>query len=174
MKNIPLSAVLLLLLAILLAGEYWTPAPPLAYSASPASPGELSIPLLNVRIVDADTIEADLALSYHTQQVELPLGVTVPSQTQLVILSKRHIRLLEVDALELSDPKGREAALALRSIADRYSGYLVLPQDKGGEGGSRERLDKYGRILGEVVFCSPGELTVRMSKWVRENGYEKP
>jgi endonuclease YncB( thermonuclease family) len=134
--------------------------------------------LSNIRVIDADTIEADVTLPYLAPRIELPYNIAIPAYQGLVNLTKQSIRIEGVNAYEKNTPKGQQALKELSELVSA-STYLLL-QDTGGAGGR----DKYGRILGDVILVfGPKSFTlnktkysgqIKVSEWILENNHGVP
>ena len=115
-------------------------------------PNKFTYPITNIRVIDGDTIEADVDLGFRIRQ-------------------RKVIRLAGIDAPELrsKDAAEREKAKAAKAGLERvlltWQPSEVLMHSTG--------LDKYGRSLAVIWICDgPGWDNV--NTWMVENGHAAP
>jgi len=116
---------------------------------------ENEYPLTEIRVVDGDTVEAN---------IEFPLGVT---------LRKEMIRFLDFDAWEATKRrrsvnvtdeeviKGKEATSLLISLIDGNHIVLLLADSK---------RDMYGRVLGRMVVYTNDDRRIFVAEYMYDNG----
>ena len=126
-----------------------------AFMASPDWPAVSYYELTNVRVVDGDTLEAD---------INFPMNITLRSET---------IRCSDYDAWESSKRRrsvtvtddevamGKSATAALNKLLS--SGSMLVQLE------SNER-DVYGRVLARLFVRSEGTL-VSVASWMKEQGH---
>ena len=113
-------------------------------------PSKFTYPISAIRIIDGDTIEADVDLGFRIRQRQV-------------------IRLVSIDAPELrsKDPKERtdakNASTALGWILKSSQPTKVLMHSVD--------LDKYGRSLAVLWVGEPWQ---NVNEWMVENGYATP
>ena len=113
-------------------------------------PNKFTYPISSIRVIDGDTIEADVDLGFRIRQRQI-------------------IRLAGIDAPELrsKDPdereRAKEASGALHWILKTSQPAQVLMHSIG--------LDKYGRSLAAVWVGEPWQ---NANQWLAENGYATP
>lgn len=113
-------------------------------------------PLTNIRVIDGDTIEAD---------IKLPWQITLRGQ---------HIRCSDYDAWESSKrrrsvkvtdvevERGKAAAAFLLELATRHT-FFIMPD--------KEPRDNYGRILGTLHYYQNGGNKVSLSRIMTGHGH---
>lgn len=102
------------------------------------------------RIIDGDTVEGRLDLGFKLTR------------------DKVRIRLLDVKAPEIRGKEktaGRVAMLQLQELCPRGSECVLKSID--------DKLDSFGRILGEIWHPEHGNLNQRMIEWLLANPYER-
>lgn len=136
-------------------GRRSTPSKPEALMTTSEWPAVTYYKLRNVRVVDGDTLEAD---------IDLPMRVT---------LRQESIRCVDYDAWESSKRrrsvnvtdeevvKGKAATEALKSLI--ASGQLVVQLEE-------EDRDVYGRVLARLYVEREYEL-ICVADWMTENGH---
>ena len=159
-RGIPFQTIIIFGLAIIGANVWWLwPAPkqqaPEALMTTSEWPAVTYYKLRNVRVVDGDTLEAD---------IDLPMRVT---------LRQESIRCVDYDAWEASKRrrsvnvtdeevvKGKAATEALKSLI--ASGQLVVQLEE-------EDRDVYGRVLARLYVEREHEL-ICVADWMTENGH---
>jgi micrococcal nuclease len=115
-------------------------------------PNKFTYPISNIRIIDGDTIEADVDLGFRIRQRQI-------------------IRLAGIDAPELraKDPeerrRSRSAKIALERMLLVWQPAEILMHSIG--------LDKYGRSLA-VIWASDGSSWDEINAMLVEQGYATP
>jgi len=126
-----------------------------SFMSSPEWPAVTYYELKDVRVIDGDTLEAD---------IDLPMNITLRDET---------IRCSDYDAWESSKRRrsvtvsddevvrGKAATAALKELLS--SGSMLVQLE------SNER-DVYGRVLARLFVQSEGGL-VSVASWMREQGH---
>jgi micrococcal nuclease len=115
-------------------------------------PNKFTYPITNIRIIDGDTIEADVDLGFRIRQRQI-------------------IRLAGIDAPELraKDPeerrRSRSAKIALERMLLVWQPSEILMHSIG--------LDKYGRSLA-VIWASDGSAWDEINALMVEQGHATP
>jgi len=115
-------------------------------------PNKFTYPISNIRIIDGDTIEADVDLGFRIRQRQI-------------------IRLAGIDAPELraKDPeerrRSRSAKIALERMLLVWQPAEILMHSIG--------LDKYGRSLA-VIWASDGSSWDEINAMLVEQGHAAP
>lgn len=115
-------------------------------------PSKYTYPISNIRIIDGDTIEADVDLGFRIRQRQI-------------------IRLAGIDAPELrsKDAKERERAKAAKIALERALIVRQPPRIVMHSTG----LDKYGRSLA-IIWASDGSSWDEINALMVEQGYAAP
>ncbi len=135
-----------------------------AVLADAVEPGDLQcyVPLANVRVLDGDTLVADILL---------PFGVTLRGE---------HLRACDYDAWEVSRhrqsvdvtdaeiEKGKAAKAAVEQLIGDSEGVYIRPNPAG-----RDR-DVYGRVLAKFSIVKKEGPVVDLGRWMRARHYVRP
>jgi micrococcal nuclease len=113
-------------------------------------PSKFTYPISNIRIIDGDTIEADVDLGFRIRQRQI-------------------IRLAGIDAPELRSKDAGER-MAAKSASNALTWILKASQPAKVLMHSVD-LDKYGRSLAVLWVGEPWQ---NANEWMAENGYTTP
>lgn len=140
-----------------------------------------SYELTDIRIIDGDTIEGDITITYDTPRLDLPLQVSIAPELRSIILTNQKIRLIGANAYETSTVLGKIARTKLRELViipgARIVYTPVLHQENGGAGGMVISKEKYGRLLGSIRIDYPASSnrpSINLADWLITNNYGVP
>ena len=118
-------------------------------------PNKYTYPISNIRVIDGDTIEADVDLGFRIRQRQVIrlAGIDAPE-------------LRAKDADERKNAKAaKEAKAGLERVLLTWQPSEVLMHSTG--------LDKYGRSLA-VIWASDGDGWDNVNEWMIAFGYASP
>lgn len=124
----------------------------MAQSAMSTPPSKFTYTISNIRVIDGDTIEADVDLGFRIRQRQV-------------------IRLAGIDAPELrsKDAAEREKAKAAKEALER----VFLEWEPAHVVMESTALDKYGRSLAVIYVCD-GAGWDNVNAWMIADGYATP
>ena len=114
-------------------------------------PNKFTYPISNIRVIDGDTIEADVDLGFRIRQRQV-------------------IRLAGIDAPEL---RSKDSDEKVRAQISRRALKEVLAEDAWEIRMHSIELDKYGRSLA-VIWRHAPEWWDNINTWMVENGHATP
>lgn len=125
------------------------------------------------RVLDGDTLEVDVVLadkgvSNPSINRPRPLLYGVVSTGQGIVLAKQKLRVLGLDAHEMSDGKrGEKARDAVVGLLRQSEWIWVIPEGDG-------KRDAFGRLLGRLVLVDKDGQETDLSQWMIAHGHGAP
>lgn len=119
--------------------------------------------LINVRVIDGDTLSADVIFESETR-CRMPYGIDAPGPS--IALINQRIRLLDFDAYEMREAGGPEAKAALEKLLSLAAEPPRLnPRGPG-------KKDSFGRLLGDVTIYTKND-AFDVAGTLAKNGHGK-